>query len=290
MSLNIENLSAAYREIPVLSDVNDTWPSGQITGVIGPNGAGKSTLLKAVAGLIPSQGTCVLSEAVLTKNTRRSQIAYMAQDTGALSSLTVIEVVLLGRLGSLGLTIPRQYRDDALQRLDAFGLCDLHTRTLDAISGGQRQLVYLAQALFRNPQVLLLDEPTAALDLRHQLLVLEHVRRYAQDTGAIVAVALHDLTLASHFSDRLVAIAAGGIFARGAPADVLTPELMQHLYGVEAEIGAGPSGRLHVVPTATSPWPAGTATPGPSASKPSAARPGNKGRFFDVVSRRHKNT
>lgn len=250
-NLTIQNLTVSYFDNPVLNNIEDSWVSGQINGVIGSNGAGKSTLLKAIAGLIPTKATLCLDGTIIDKDTQSSKIAYMAQDNGATSSLTVIEVVLLGRLNSLGFTIPETYVNEAMTHLEAFGLYHLHTRTLDALSGGQRQLVYLAQALFRNPKVLLLDEPTAALDLRHQLLVLEHVRRYAQEMGAIVAVAMHDLTLAAHFSDRIIAIDAGQIVAHGKPIDVLTRDLLGQLYGVEADVSIGSSGRVHIVPTAT---------------------------------------
>ena len=137
-------------------------------------------------------------------------IAYMPQDTSAHSSLTVLEVVLLGRLNSLGLNLPKGLANEALEALDAFGLSSLQTRQLDEISGGQRQLVFLAQALFRQPRVLLLDEPTAALDLRHQLLVLERLRLIARKTGTIIGMAMHDLNLAAQYSDHVLGLGGGG--------------------------------------------------------------------------------
>lgn len=172
----------------------------------------------------------------------------MPQDTDATSSLCVLEVVLLGRLGALGMRLPVSLVDEASAALKAFGLQEMQNRTLTEISGGQRQLVYLAQALFRKPQVLLLDEPTAALDLRHLLLVLEHVRTYARESGACVAIALHDLTLAAQFSDHMIGLKDGRVITSGNAEDVLTPQNLQAMYGIRAEVSRSPSGQIQVAP------------------------------------------
>ena len=248
MSLTLKNLTASYRSSPVIRDVSDTWSAGEVTAVIGCNGAGKSTLFKAIAGLHPMRGDITLSGQLMPLTQRRQSIAYMPQDTSASTSLTVLEVVLLGKLETLGIRVAPDLVDTALAALDVFGLIPLHTRTLDALSGGQRQLVYLAQALFRAPQVLLLDEPTAALDLRHQLLVLERVRSFARDTGTVVAIAMHDLTLAAQFSDRLISLHNGGVAAAGPAETVLTPDLLKKLYGIQADVEIASSGRLQVTP------------------------------------------
>jgi len=248
VTLEICNLTSAYNGTPVLTGVSDRLPGGQITAVIGCNGAGKSTLFKAISGLCPMQGNIMLDGCAQSLAHRRQSIAYMPQDIGASSSLTVLEVVLLGRLGALGMRVPQGLADQALTALDMFGLASLQTRTLDALSGGQRQLIFLAQALFRAPKVLLLDEPTAALDLRHQLLVLERVRAYARSTGTVVAIAMHDLTLAAQFSDRMAGLKDGRIVAAGPAETVLTPALLETMYGIEAEIETAASGRLRVTP------------------------------------------
>ena len=236
MSFQIENLSSTYGKTSVIRDFSDCWPAGQITALIGCNGAGKSSLLRALAGLGPMQGVISVSGTVLSPEDQRRQVAYMPQDTSAQSSLTVLEVVLLGRLGTLGLRLPAGIADEAMAALDMFGLASLRSRQLDEVSGGQRQLVFLTQALFRQPPVLLLDEPTAALDLRHQLLVLDHLRNVARENGTIVGMAMHDLNLAAQYADRIVGLNGGEKTASGTAAEVLTPDNLRAMYGIEAKV------------------------------------------------------
>ncbi|WP_306152841.1 ABC transporter ATP-binding protein [Roseovarius sp. MMSF_3281] len=248
MTLFIDTLCVRYGAAPVIRDVTDTWRDGEVTALIGCNGAGKSTLLKAVAGLLPAQGTVRLDGIPLPPADRGRHIAYMPQETGAASSLTVLEVVLLGRLRSLSMRLPSALIAKAVTALDTFGLAHLQTRRLDELSGGQRQLVFLTQALFRAPRVLLLDEPTAALDLRHQLLVLERLRHLAASTGTIVAMALHDLNLAAQFTDRLIALHGGEFRAAGAAEDVLNRDNLAAMYGIEADVLRLGNARLQVMP------------------------------------------
>lgn len=248
MSLQIENLSVAYGKSPVIRSFDDHWPEGQITALIGCNGAGKSTLLRALAGLGPMQGSLSIAGQPLAPENQRHQVAYMPQDTSAHSSLTVLEVVLLGRLGRLGLRLPPGITDEAMAALDTFGLTALHTRQLDEISGGQRQLVFLTQALFRQPRVLLLDEPTAALDLRHQLLVLDRLQRETRQNGTIVGVAMHDLNLAAQYADRIVGLHNGERIASGLAAEVLTPENLRIMYGIVAKVSLDARNLPQVLP------------------------------------------
>lgn len=248
MSLRIEDLSVSHGPQHVIRAVSDHWPNGQVTALIGCNGAGKFTFLQALAGLLPAQGHLVLDDVRLSTEQRRRQIAYMPQDTSAHSSLTVLEVVLLGRLGRLGLRLPADLVEEAQQMLAAFNLSALQARQLDEISGGQRQLVFLAQALFRKPRVLLLDEPTATLDLRHQLIVLEKLRQVAAQEGTIIGVAMHDLNLAAQYADRMVGLAGGRKVCAGAPDAVLTPDTLRRMYAIEAEVSVVQGGRLSVFP------------------------------------------
>jgi iron complex transport system ATP-binding protein len=251
--LTLDDFTVAYGAAPVIRSLSDRWPAGQVTALIGCNGAGKSTLLKAMAGLLPCSGRIGLDGAPLSIADRRRTIAYMPQDNAATSSLSVIEVVLLGRLGALGMRVPAALVDAATQALAVFGLLDLATRRLDEISGGQRQLVFLAQALFRKPRVLLLDEPTAALDLRHQLLVLDALRRHAARSGTVVAVAMHDLNLAAQYADRLLGLKDGTAIAAGPAELVLTEANLAAMYGIEAEVSCGSGGKVQVIPLRATP-------------------------------------
>lgn len=246
--LEIRNMSAAYRRQQVIRNASATLASGALAAVIGPNGAGKSTFFKAAAGLLPSTGTVELRGQPLCARSRLGMIVYMAQDIAVTSSLTLLEVVLLGRLRSLGLSVPRALVAEAEAALDRFSLGSLQSRTLGEVSGGQRQLVFLAQALFRQPQALLLDEPTAALDLRHQLVVLETVAQYARDYGISVGIAMHDLSLAAQFAEHIVCLNAGTVEAAGPPAAVLNPDMLRQLYCVEAEVWRTGSGFYQVMP------------------------------------------
>ena len=244
----IEEISVSYDGRTILDRIGMGLEAGTFTALVGPNGTGKSTLLKSISGLIPAKGQAAFGGRVLNQGEKLKTIAYMPQDTGAQSSLTVLEVVLLGRLQSLGMRIGDDIRAQAIAALARFHLEDLQDRPIGAISGGQRQLVFLAQSLFRAPKVLLLDEPTAALDLRHQLIVLDRIRATCTDSGMIAMAAMHDLSLAARFADRIVFLNGGVICTDGAPDKVLNPEILEQVYGVEAEVQPGQSGVLHVSP------------------------------------------
>ncbi|MCG8593522.1 MAG: ABC transporter ATP-binding protein [Kiloniellales bacterium] len=149
-------------------------------------------------------------------------------------------MVLLGRIRSLGLAVPRD--------LVAGAEAALQDRSLDAVSGGQRQLVFLAQAIFRAPRALMLDEPTASLDLRHQLSVLETVRAHARTQTVPVMIAMHDLSLAAQFAEQVICLADGAVDTCGSAAEVMEVARLRRLYGVETEIARSESGHLRIAP------------------------------------------
>lgn len=248
--IDIRNISVDYGRVQVIRGASFDLAAGQVTALIGPNGTGKSSLLKALGGLLPAGGTVSMDGQVLTPARRQARIAYMPQDTAANSSLSLIEIVLLGRLGRLGLRVPADLVTAAVQALATFGLDHLQHRTTAEVSGGQRQLTFLAQALFRQPDVLLLDEPTAALDLRHQLIVLGAVRDFARQQNRPVLIALHDLSLAAQFADRMICLHQGRVHAAGAPTDVLTAPRLRDVYGVIARVDQGHAGAITVTPLA----------------------------------------
>jgi iron complex transport system ATP-binding protein len=249
--LTVDGLTVVLGGCAVLEDVRLRLGPGEVTVLVGPNGAGKSTLLRAIAGLVPARGSVCLDGAPPGR-----AAAYMPQDNRA-GGLTVLETVLLGRLDRLGLRVPAELRAEALDLLARFRLDRLAWRPLEELSGGQRQLVFLAQTLFRRPRVLLLDEPTAALDLRHQLTVLERVVEETRQRGTITLLALHDLTLAARMAGRIVCLAGGRVVAEGPPRAVLQRGLLRSVWGIEAEIAQLASGLLAIVPLAVAD---GTAT------------------------------
>ena len=242
--LQIENMRVSYGAAEILRGISADLPAGGLTALIGPNGTGKSTLLKAVAGLIPASGRMAFNGAGI----RPGSVAYMPQDTSQKSALTVLEVILLGRVNGLALRLDPALVDQAAALLAAFNLEDLRDRTLDRLSGGQRQMVFLLQSLFRRPEVLLLDEPTAALDLNHQLFVLDTIRDYCRKYGIVAVAAVHDLTLAARFADRILCLYNGQLHANGAPDEVLTSDMIRSVYRVEAEVLRSGAGHLSVIP------------------------------------------
>jgi len=246
--LHVNRLAVGYNGAHVVENINLRLDRGEVTALIGPNGSGKSTLLRGIAGIQPRQGEVCL-EADGNESADDMQFAYMPQDTHSASSLTVLEVVLLGRLQSLGLKVPVAMIEGARNALQNFNLLHLQSRSLSELSGGQRQIVYLVQALFRETSVLLLDEPTGALDLYYQLAVLEAVREYTRRSNVITIMAMHDLTLAQRFASRIICLHDGGIVADGSPQEVLTRNLVHSVYRVDADIIDTQDGFRCVIPT-----------------------------------------
>jgi iron complex transport system ATP-binding protein len=213
----------------------DLWP-GEMLGLIGPNGAGKSTFLRAATGLIPIQtGTIAIKGHPLADFSRRelaSAVAVVQQLPEAPATMRVGELVLLGRnpyLGLLGRESSRDYAavDAAMRRA---GCEHLAERPLGTLSGGQRRRAFIARALAQDPQLLLLDEPTANLDVQAQCEILELLRTLAAD-GAGVLIVMHDLTMAATYCDRLALLAEGRVLACGTPGEVVTAATVHEVYG-----------------------------------------------------------
>ena len=242
--LDFRGVTVRYGLRKAVSEVSCTARGGQVLALLGPNGSGKSSLLRAAAGLQRHDGRVALSGPV------GARIGFLPQDNGARAALTVLETVLLGRLRALGLRVPDGEVTRAGATLARLGIADLAHRHIADLSGGQRQLVFLAQLLAGEPAVLLLDEPTSALDLRNQFELLGLLRRLAQQQGLVVVIAIHDLNAASEFADEIVVLHEGRVAASGAPAEVLTPRLLSDVYGLEAEVYETPGGRRVIVPVA----------------------------------------
>lgn len=247
----IENLSLSYGTRRVLSGVNLEAPEGSLTAVIGPNGAGKSSLMRATLGLTPFTGRVTLDGVDLLSQPRKKAsqlVSYLPQDSSVRSALTVLEVALLGRLERLGWHLPSSEIEaavDVLAMLNVEGLAD---RRIGEISGGQRQMVFIAQALARGPRVLLLDEPTSALDVRHQLEILETIRDIARRKKLAVIIALHDLNLAARFVDQVVILDAGRVHAAGPPNAVLNAEMLAQVFAIEATVVQLPDEITNFIP------------------------------------------
>lgn len=244
MKIDIHDLGVAYRKHVALQGVSLCANPGEVLAIVGPNGSGKSSLLKAIAGVHPCTGRITFSGAGRPLH----GIGYMPQDTTSRAALTVLETVLLGRLGRLGLRVSSGDVDATRAVLARLGLEALAARTLGELSGGQRQLVFLAQALARQPTVLLLDEPISALDIRHQLQVLEVVRGQTHALGLTTVMVLHDLGAAARHADRVALMSAGRLAAVGRAVDVLTRERLARVFGVETSMLQDGDGRPVIVP------------------------------------------
>jgi iron complex transport system ATP-binding protein len=250
MGLSIENLTLAHRREIVVNDLSLVCSAGEVVALVGPNGAGKSTLLRALFGTHrPTSGSIVFKDRNLDagpSHSRQAGIAYMPQDNSANGSLTALETVLLGSIEELSLRLPEPILRRAATALDRFEMLEFSHRRIETLSGGQRQLVYFAQALMREPEILLLDEPASALDLRHQMLLMSHVKEATKSNGLVTIVVLHDLSLAASFADRLVVLHQGCVFAQGKPSDVITTDMLRRVYGVESSIQYGADGHVWV--------------------------------------------
>ncbi|HET7266607.1 MAG TPA: ABC transporter ATP-binding protein [Oleiagrimonas sp.] len=253
-ALAIRELSTGYRRRPVIESLTlPDLPAGAVHALLGPNAAGKSTLLRALAGLLPAHGSIMLAGEELVHMPlaeRARRVTYMPQTLPGGVALTVLETVI-GALraahaeaapGSTGDAVGR-----AVETLAQVGIEHLAMEGLARLSGGQRQLVSLAQALVRRPRLLLLDEPISALDLKYQQQVMQLVQRLAREQGMTVLVVLHDLQIAAQWSDRVVVLAQGRLAACGEPAEALTPELLAEVYHVDARIEHCSHGRVQVM-------------------------------------------
>lgn len=247
MSLLIEQLSVAYGARQVLQQLSlPALPAGSLVALVGPNGAGKSTLLRALAGLERMKGSLSLDGEDVTRMgqaERARRLAYMPQQLAPGIALGVLESIIAG-LRVAGTENPLGVAFEALRRL---GIEHLAEQPLGSLSGGQRQLVALAQLLARNPRVLLLDEPTSALDLHYQLRVMDAVRERVQAHRLLAVAVLHDINLAASHADWLVVLNKGRVVASGAPEQVLAPALLAEVYGVAARVERCSQGRLQVL-------------------------------------------
>ena len=252
----LDGVSVRLGGAQVLDGVSAFVDDGEWVGVIGPNGAGKTTLLRTVAGLVSYDGRVELRGSEVSSLSRREaarRVALVPQDPLMPREMTVGEYVLLGRtpyvpyLGTEGRN-DLEAVERALERLD---LRALARRRLGTLSGGERQRAVLARALAQDASILLLDEPTAALDVGRQQQVLEFVDRLRGDGRLTILSAMHDLTLAGQYADRLVLLDGGRVVAAGTAGDVLTGAVISEHYGASVRVVGGERGGVVVVPART---------------------------------------
>jgi iron complex transport system ATP-binding protein len=252
----MRGVSFGYGPSAVFAGLDLDVAEGALTAVLGPNGAGKTTLVRLASGALrPSSGTVSVFGRDLTALASRARartIAVVPQETEHAFDFRVREMVLFGRAPHLGLfgiesSRDREIADEAMRSTEVSGLAE---RSLRELSGGERRRVVLACALAQEPRLLLLDEPTAFLDLKHRLAAYALVAGLCRERGLTALVVSHDLNLAARHCDRLVLLRQGAIAADGTPAEVLRPDVLRAVYEVEVEVHAeAASGRPFVVAT-----------------------------------------
>lgn len=258
MSLELRNIALTLGHQSVLRDVSLTLSPGQVVGLLGRNGAGKTSLLRVASGTLPAdRGTVRIDDRSLGDWSRRQlaqHIAVVPQDLHVPFPFRVGELVLMGRApyqGWLGFESSADVRI-ATEAMERMGIAELANRSIAEISGGERQLVLFARALAQRPEYLLLDEPTAFLDLSHRVEVLGAVAELAH-SGCGVLLVSHDLQMASRACERLVLLAEGLAAVEGTPREVLEPQSLRRVFGFEAQVLEAPDGGPLVVPTIPGP-------------------------------------
>ena len=255
-ALKVRGLNLSYGRRQVLREVALEVAAGEFLVIIGPNGTGKTSLLRAVAGLVPGAGEIEILGRPLADYSRRSlarKLAVVEQLTSIDFPFTVAETVLMGRSPHLGLLELEGEVDHALaRRAMAFTeVGHLAGRRLDELSGGERQRAVIARAICQEPEVILLDEPTASLDPAHQVRIMDLLERLRRERALTVIMVSHDLNLAAMYGSRLALMGEGRITAVGAPVEVLTVERLESCYGCRMEVVRSELGgplRVHPLP------------------------------------------
>ena len=255
--LEIRDLTVAYGELVALRQVSLSLAAGELLGVVGPNGSGKSTLIRAITRLVrPLGGEIRLDGSEVGRLSQRELARWAAvvpQNPYLPDAFTVLEVALMGRTPHLGLLQSEGRADLAAVRraLEQTDTWHLASRRVGELSGGERQRVVVARALAQETPLLLLDEPTAHLDVGHQAAVLDLLRELCRREGKAVLAVIHDLSLAGQYCDRLVMLRGGCIVGEGEPQEVLSPSLLASVYGTRVSVFAHPlTGRPVVTPLA----------------------------------------
>jgi iron complex transport system ATP-binding protein len=249
--LSIRGLDFRYKNIKALEDVGIDLNKGEVLSIVGPNGAGKTTLLKCIVGIVkPDKGT-ILIDGKDASRMRRLELArcigYVPQSSPSKFPITVFDAVLMGRRPYIAWKPSKKDLGVVADLLKSMDLEDVALRDFDQLSGGQKQKVLLARAFAQDSGCLLLDEPTSNLDLKHQMEVMEMISSMVKKKEAAAILAIHDLNLASRFSDTIIMLNAGKIVCTGKPLQVMTLENIRSVYGVEVVINTN-NGYPYILP------------------------------------------
>ncbi len=251
-NITIQDLEFRYNGTPVLSDINCEIEHGDFLAVVGPNGSGKSTLIRCINGFLkPRKGKVMVDCKDITDYTRfeRSQkIAYVPQVSHKQMAISVFETVLLGRKPYIQWVPSAEDKEKTAQVIHELQLDDIASRDINKLSGGQQQMVYLARAIVQEPEILLLDEPSANLDLKHAIEFMDLLLKYCNG-GMTVIVALHDINLAIQYASKILMLREGRIFAFG-KEDIITEHNISKLYDINVRV-IRENNLSHVIPLGT---------------------------------------
>lgn len=239
--LEVQGMSFRYPKgkEPVFENVSFHADAGKVTVLIGPNGAGKTTMLKSILGIHRAAGDVFLFGKPKKDYSPRefsSMVSYLTQESTYLSSLSVFEMVLLGKVQTLGIRVSDEALQAVWETLKSLRLEPLSDTPYYALSGGQRKIVNLAQAIVKSPSVLVLDEPTANLDMKNELEVMALIQAYTRSRNVTTLMTLHDLSIAGQFADQIILLKGKHIFAQGTPSQVIREDIIRSAYEVEAEV------------------------------------------------------
>ena len=257
-NLRLDNVSLGYGKQSVLRNINVKAMPGEMLGIIGPNGSGKSTLIRGITRIIqPTEGNIFLDGSSINDLTRQKLarlVAVVPQNPTLPDSFTAFEVVLMGRTPHLGLLRYEGSNDLSIVKaaMEATQTLALMKRRVGELSGGERQRLIIARALAQEPKIILMDEPTANLDINYQIETLELARHLCRKHKLIIVVAIHDLNLASQYCDRLVLLSNGTVYCQGIPETVINAQTIKDVYGAQVYVYPHPVNKLPatlIVPT-----------------------------------------
>lgn len=250
VNITIMDLTFSYNSHKILEDLNIVVGDSEVLSLVGPNGSGKTTLIKCIDRILKPKGSILLDGKEIESMSRQDvakQIGYVPQSSSTPLATTVFDTVLMGRRPHIGWRVQDADLEKVAEVLERLHLEDLAMRDFSQLSGGQKQKVLIARALAQEPSILLLDEPTSNLDMLHQLEVMETVSRLVKEKKISAVMAIHDLNLASRYSDKLVMLKNGRVYAAGEPESLLNEANIGKVYGIEAMV-MNAVGRPYIVP------------------------------------------
>jgi iron complex transport system ATP-binding protein len=240
VKITIKDLSFSYGSRKILEDLNLVVGDSEVLSLVGPNGSGKTTMIKCIDRILKPKGSILLNGGRDLQSLSRQEVAkyigYVPQSTTSVLTTTVFDTILMGRKPHMGWRVAEEDIDKVVDIMKLLHVEEFALKDFSELSGGQKQRVLIARALAQEPEVLLLDEPTSNLDVKHQLEALDTVRSIVKKTEISAVMAIHDLNLAARYSDSLVMLKKGVVHAVGDPSTLLTRENIRAIFGVEAVV------------------------------------------------------